>query len=265
MSTTLRFLGAAGFEITAPESRILIDPFLSENPLAPVSHDELARPDVILVTHAAPDHFGDTAAIALRTGAPVICGGDVRVHLLDRGVPAEQVQATIWGVVTRAGGVVVRPVECHHWSMAPRLDGSFITGTPLAYIVEPEPGLRIYHYGDTSIFDMRLIGELYRPNVGLLGCTQPVEVEDHSGAGEELTGEMTPDEAARVAEMLGVDVAVACHYLSPNDDLDAFVEQVNFHDSTGRRVAVAPAIGSTLTLAVGSDGRAAIQATEPIV
>ena len=53
MSTTFRFLGAAGFEITGPRHRILIDPFLSGNPYAPVAADELERPDVIIVTHAA--------------------------------------------------------------------------------------------------------------------------------------------------------------------------------------------------------------------
>ena len=67
----------------------------------------------------------------------------------------------------------MRPVECHHWSQARSPTADQVAGNPLAFIVETEPGVRIYHYGDTCIFDMRLIGELYRPTVGLLGCTLP--------------------------------------------------------------------------------------------
>ena len=75
--------------------------------------------------------------------------------------------------------------------------------------------MRIYHYGDTCIFDMRLIGELYRPTVGLLGCTaaEGALAPDRRGRATFLTGEMDADEAARAAEMLGLELAVACHYL----------------------------------------------------
>ncbi len=171
MSTTLTFLGIAGYDIAGPERRILIDPCLTDNPTAPCGPDDLATPDVILVSHAAFDHLGDTAAIARRTGAPVVCGADVRALLLDQGLPSHQVRATVWGIVVEVGGVVVRPVECHHWSQARLADGSYVSGVPLGFIVETEPGVRIYHYGDTAIFgDLRLIGELYAPTVGLLGC-----------------------------------------------------------------------------------------------
>ncbi|MFQ5426171.1 MAG: MBL fold metallo-hydrolase, partial [Gaiellales bacterium] len=173
MSTDITFWGAAGFEIVAPDHRIVVDPFLTGNPVAPLGADEVQTPDVILVTHAAFDHVGDTAAIARRTGAPVVCGGDVRLLLIDQGVDGDQVQATVWGILTEVAGLVVRPVECHHWSMATLSGGETISGTPMAFVVETEPGVRVYHYGDTSIFDMRLLGELYRPTVGLLGCSQP--------------------------------------------------------------------------------------------
>ena len=68
---------------------------------------------------------------------------------------------------------------------------------------------------------MRLIGELYRPTVGLLGCTLPRELAHLiAGPGKFLTGEMDADEAARTAEMLGLDLAVACHYLAPDDEVE---------------------------------------------
>ena len=257
--TRIRFLGVAGYEIVSPDHRILIDPFLSGSPLAPFRHEDLERPDVILVSHAAYDHFGDAAEIAVRTGAPVVCGGDVRLALIERGVSPRQIRATVWGLVVRVGGVTVRPLECHHWSMG-TVDGRPVTGTPLAFIVEPEPGVRIYHYGDTAIFDMRLFGELYRPNVGIFGCTDPVELPDE-GAGELLTGEMDPDEAAYAAEMLGVDVAIAAHYLSPTPAVEEFLRRVPARDTSDRRQALAPSVGAWISLEA-KDGRVVAEVEE---
>lgn len=233
MTTRITFLGVAGYDIEGPENRILIDPFLSESPNAPVSVEEVEAPDVILVSHAAFDHLGDTGALAKRTGAAVVCGADVRAKLIDEGVPSAQVRATVWGIVVEVGGVVVRPVECHHWSQAQLSSGKVVSGVPMGFIVETEPGVRIYHYGDTAIFsDLRLIGELYGPTIGLLGCSQPqVLLERVPGPGKVLTGEMSPREAALAAEMLKLRLAVACHYLdleneSERRDVDEFLKAV---------------------------------------
>jgi L-ascorbate metabolism protein UlaG (beta-lactamase superfamily) len=253
MSTRVRFLGIAGYEIVSPHHRILIDPCLTAQAHPPLRPEELEAPDVILVSHAAFDHYGDTAAIARRTGAPVVCGGDVRLKLMDEGIPHEQIRSTVWGIVVRVGGVEVRPVECRHWSMTTLSDGTAVTGTPMAFIVEPEPGLRIYHYGDTAIFDMRLIGELYAPTVALLGCAQPAELVDTTAAGEVLCGEMSPDEAARAAEMLGVHVAIASHYIDKDRDVENFLALVPQIDASGGRVVLAPDVGETIVL----EGRSA--------
>lgn len=253
MSTRLTYHGAASYEIVGPTHRILVDPFLSDNPHAPCSADDLERPDVILVSHAAFDHYGDSAHVARRTGAPVVCDAAVRAKLIDDGVDPDQITQTTWGIVVEVAGLIVRPVECHHWSMATLSDGRQVVGNPMAFIVETEPGVRIYHYGDTCIFDMRLIGELYRPTVGLLGCTLPRELSHLiPGPGTFMTGEMDPDEAARCAEMLGLELAVACHYLTANEDVDRFVELVPKYDATGTRRVVAPLVGETLVVEPGN-------------
>jgi len=257
VTTTLTYHGAASYEIVGPSHRILIDPFLTGNPIAPCSTDDLETPDVILVSNAAIDHYGDTPAIAKRTGAPVICDAAVRAKLIDDGVSPDQVSATTWGIVVEIAGLEVRPVECHHWSMATLSDGRVIVGNPIAFIVETEPGTRIYHYGDTCIFDMRLIGELYKPTIGLLGCTLPRELSHLiPGPATFLTGEMDADEAARAAEMLGLELAVACHYLAVDSEVERFLELVPEHDTTGRRQAVAPLVGETLVI---EDGRHRIE------
>jgi len=255
MSTRLHFLGIAGYVIEGPRSRIVIDPCLSENPTAPCGPEDLPTPDVILVSHAASDHLGDTLAIARRTGAPVVCGADVRTLLLAQGLPSDQVRATVWGIVVEVGGVLVRPVECHHWSQALLPNGSLVSGVPLGFIVETEPGVRIYHYGDTAIFgDLRLIGELYAPTIGLLGCAQPRALADAvPGPGRIVTGEMSPREAALAAELLRVDLAVACHYLDTGDpDVGAFLALVPELDTTGKRLAMALEPGECLVVEGGT-------------
>jgi L-ascorbate metabolism protein UlaG (beta-lactamase superfamily) len=203
-----------------------------------------------VVTHGAPDHLGDTAAVAARTGAPVVCGADVRALLLERGLPGSQVRATIWGIVVEVAGLVIRPVESHHWSSVTLDSGAVVTGTPLGFIVEPEDGVRIYHWGDTAIFsDLRLIGELYRPNVALIGPTHPKELVVLEGPGRILTGELSPDEAALAVRLLGTPVAVASHYLDAHDpEIEAFAASLDGRGDDGAPtiIVLAPRPGDTV-------------------
>ena len=122
---------------------------------------------MILVSHAAVDHYGDAPAVAKRTGAPVICDAAVRAKLIDDGVSPDQI--TPDDVGDRGRGRRHRRPPGRVPSLvdgdALRRDAPSI-GNPIAFIVETEPGVRIYHYGDTCIFDMSLIGELYKPTVG---------------------------------------------------------------------------------------------------
>ena len=135
---------------------ILVDPFLDENPGSPVKHDQLERVDLVVVSHAAFDHLGDTDKIAKRHGCPVICGGEVKAWLMARGVPAEQIRATTWGIRVEVAGIEVQPVECHHWSQIKMPDGTFASGVPMAFVIHADEGVRFYHYGDTAIFSHRV-------------------------------------------------------------------------------------------------------------
>lgn len=249
MTTKLRFLGASGFEVIGPTFRVLFEPMLSANPWAPVTAEEIETPDLICVSHGAWDHLGDAADIAKRTGAPVLTSSDVAQKLVAEGVPRDQVRATIWGVCYEINGILVRPVECHHWTSSVLPDGSTVAGNPLAFIIETEPGVRIYHFGDTALYsDLKLTGELYRPTVGLLGCAQTDGLPDDPGAGTLVSGEMTPDEAALAAEFLGVRYAIATHYMHPGAETTEFLKRVPARDTSGRRIALAPAIGETIEI-----------------
>lgn len=226
MATHIRFYGVAAYElITSQGQHILIDPFLDENPGSPVRSSDLERVDLIVVSHAAADHLGDTEAIARRTGAPVICGGEVKNYLVAKGIPAEQIRATTWGIRVKVAGIEVQPVECHHWSQIKMPDGTFASGVPMAFIVYADPGVRFYHYGDTALFsDMKLIGELYQPTIGCVGIANPVEIlHRFPMPGEMLTSEMSPREGALAARWLGLKTVLPCHYINPDhDDVYAF-------------------------------------------
>lgn len=240
MKTTIRFFGVAGYEITTPEGRhVLIDPFLDENPACAVKSADLERVDVILVSHAAYDHFGDAEAIARRTGAPIVCGGEIRAFLLSRGMPQNQIRPTIWGIRVEVGGVSIQPVECRHWSQMLMPDGHLLSGVPMGFVVHVSPDCRFYHYGDTAIFsDLKLIGELYRPTIGCVGVTLPRELEvNDPSAGSLTTGEMSPREAALAAQWLGLETVLPCHYLNPDcDDVRDFNQCLDEAGARGERV-----------------------------
>lgn len=251
MTTRLRFLGVVGYEIVGPDYTILTDPYLVGSPNAPCQPDDLDTPDLILATHGAFDHLGDTAVIATRTGAPVLCGPDVRLKLIDDGVDPEQIQAIVPGIRTEIGGIVVTPIESHHASMVTLSNGATITGPPLGFIFDTEPGVRIYHTGDTALSgDMKIVREIHSPNLAILGCAQPAALLHLvPGPGTILSGEMNSYEAALAAEWLGVDCALASHYLDPdNPQVLEFVEHVYALDTTGERVALAPRVGDTIVV-----------------
>jgi L-ascorbate metabolism protein UlaG (beta-lactamase superfamily) len=249
VTTRITFHGVSCYSITSPAGHVLVDPFLTGSASADVGPDEVGDPDVVLVSHAAWDHMADAAPVARRTGAPVVCGTDTALLLAEAGVPEAQLRRTVWGIRVRVGATVVHPVFCAHWSQATLADGRVVTGTPMAFVVETEPGVSVYHFGDSAITkEMELIGALHRPTVGLLGVTQPWSLVA-PGGGEVVTGEMTPAEAALAAEMLGVRYAVATHYEdADHPDVAAFLAAVPARDTTGTRVPLALRPGETLVL-----------------
>jgi L-ascorbate metabolism protein UlaG (beta-lactamase superfamily) len=236
----IRYLGVAGYELITPkDEHIFIDPFLDENPGAPFKSDQIERADLILVTHGAFDHLGDTEEIARRTGAPVVCGADVKAYLKAKGIPDSQIRATVWGIACEVAGFRIQPVECRHWSQVKLPDGSLVSGVPIGFVVHVEPGLRFYHYGDSALFsDLKLIGELYRPNVGAIGIANPQEILHMvSAPGRMLTSEMSPREGVMAAQWLGLDVVLPCHYINPDGDGDvaAFTRHLDEARARGER------------------------------
>jgi L-ascorbate metabolism protein UlaG (beta-lactamase superfamily) len=240
MSTKIRFLGVAAYEIINQRGqRILIDPYIDSSPGCPVKSTEFDRVDLIIVSHAPFDHFGDTEEIARRTGAPVVCGGEIRNFLLAKGLPSSQLRATVWGICVEVSGIKVYPVENHHWSQIKMPDGTFASGVPNAYVLYLDEHIRFYHYGDTAIYrDLTLVRDIHRPTHGCLGITNPPELlAMFDSPGTILTGEMNPLEGALAAEWLGLHTVFPCHYYNADcADVREFTERIERAKQAGKAV-----------------------------
>lgn len=155
--------GHAVIAIYDGTTRILIDPFFTNNPTAPISWEELPPIDYILLTHDHSDHLGDTIAIAQHHGAKVSGVFDTMEALVQAGLPRELlVQGTgfnIGGMIT-IGKFTARMIPAMHTSS---------TGLPVGYIITALNGFTIYHAGDTAPFgDMKLWASYFPIDVAIL-------------------------------------------------------------------------------------------------
>src|SRR5215218_1131007 len=81
----IRFLGHACFELMDGDTRVLLDLFLSGNPMAAAEASEL-EPTHIFLTHGHPDHYGDVIDIGKRTGAQVVANTELADELDEQGL-----------------------------------------------------------------------------------------------------------------------------------------------------------------------------------
>src|SRR3954462_2065095 len=84
-AVNVRWLGHSAFHLSGAGADVLVDPWLTGNPKAAVSADELPA-DAILLTHGHGDHLGDTVDIAKRTGATVLAIVELAAEIEGNGV-----------------------------------------------------------------------------------------------------------------------------------------------------------------------------------
>jgi len=126
----LTYLGHSAFLITTSAGDILIDPFLSGNPSASISPDDV-HPAYILVTHGHSDHVGDTIAIARRTGATVIGPAELITYLAGSNpgptlaVLAGTLTVTLLITFTSPGAAAIPRCRC--WQRANYRKANYLT------------------------------------------------------------------------------------------------------------------------------------------
>jgi L-ascorbate metabolism protein UlaG (beta-lactamase superfamily) len=154
MAVKITWFGHASLALDIDGTRVLVDPFLSGNPLNTADPATLEA-DYILLTHGHADHVGDTVAIAKRTGATVIGNFEVANWIAGQGV--QNTQGMNPDGMYDFGFARIGLTIAFHSSSMP--DGSY-GGQPNGIVITTPNDKTIYLAGDTALFsDMQLIGE----------------------------------------------------------------------------------------------------------
>mgnify|MGYP001217573767 CR=1 FL=1 len=171
--------------------KVLIDPYLPEGSVASTS------PDIVAVTHGHYDHLGE----AVTLGKTVVAISEIAHYLQAQGVPAEGMN--LGGTIT-VNGVSFTMTPAVHSAGIDSAAGNLPGGAAAGYVIRMD-GVSVYHAGDTALFsDMKLIGELYHPDVALL----PIDGRYTMGVSE----------AMMAANFVGAKIVIPIHY-NPRDKI----------------------------------------------
>jgi L-ascorbate metabolism protein UlaG (beta-lactamase superfamily) len=215
----IRFLGHSCFELIEGDTRVLLDPFLSDNPRAAVGPDEV-EPTHIFLTHGDFDHYGDIEEIAKRTGAQVVAASEIASELTEAGLE-KVADPNIGGTVTFDWGWV-KLTPAWHTSVTPKGQ----VNVPAGLLVSIG-GKTVYHLGDTALFsDLKLVA----------GRGDPIDVALMC-----IGGHYTMDriDAVTAAEFVGASTVIPCHYDTfPPIETDAEAFKADVESQTSSRVQI---------------------------
>lgn len=204
----LTYLGHSVFYIEHNNYKILIDPFITGNPVCPIKAGDICA-DFIVLSHGHGDHFGDTLEIAKRCNSTVIAVNELANYVASKGAKAHNMH--IGGSHNFPFGKVKFTIA-HHGSSSN--EGEYL-GEPAGILLFLD-GKTIYHAGDTGLFmDMKLIGELHKIDIALL----PI--------GDNFT--MGMEDALKAVELLNPELTIPMHYNTwpvISADPDKFVEDI---------------------------------------
>ena len=194
----ITWLGHSTFIVRTPGGkRILFDPWLAGNPSCPESLKKPPAVDLILVSHGHIDHMDDLVLCARDSGAPVVAIFELCEWLGRKGI--QNVAPMNKGGSQAIAGLRITMTDARHSSGYVDNGQMIYMGEAAGFVLRLEDGRTMYYAGDTCLFgDMRLIGELYKPEIAFL----PI--------GDRFT--MDPVAAARACEFLGVRQVVPMHW-----------------------------------------------------
>ena len=174
------WLGQSCFRIKTVTGKVIVtDPWLINNPKTPQQYkdlDALGKVDLVVVTHAHPDHFEDAPALAKKNNAKIVSPQGLQSTMISLGiVPAELAyRMGKSGIAMPLPGTNIKITQVHAehdseltWTNPEtKKRETHFGGEPVGYIIELENGFKIYHMGDTGVFgDLKFIGEYYKPDL----------------------------------------------------------------------------------------------------
>ncbi|RXZ83346.1 metal-dependent hydrolase [Paenibacillaceae bacterium] len=192
----ITFHGQSCIQLETATHSLIIDPFLTGNPAAKQSPDNI-KVDAILLTHGHNDHVGDAEQIAKQNDAVIIAPNELAVYMGWQGCRTHPMH--IGGSFSFDFGRVKLTQAFHGSGYQPEGKQEFVyTGMPAGLLLYID-GVTLYHAGDTSLFgDMKIIGELNQVDLAFL----PI--------GDNFT--MGPEDALLAAQWIQAKRVIPIHY-----------------------------------------------------
>jgi L-ascorbate metabolism protein UlaG (beta-lactamase superfamily) len=193
------YFGHSTFSLTTPSGQVaLIDPWVMTNPMCPDKLKKVPRLDVIFLSHAHTDHLGDLLELTKQHHPKIVAIFETCLWIESKGFEEETAPMGKGGS-QKIGDFDVTMTHAFHSNSIQDGNVRIYGGEPAGLILRLPGGFTVYHAGDTALFgDMKLIGELYKPDLAFL----PI--------GDLFT--MGPREAAYAVRLLGVKHVVPMHY-----------------------------------------------------
>ena len=201
------------FSIITDTHHLLIDPFITGNPLAKIEAASL-KPDVILLTHGHNDHVGDALSLAKQQNALIIAPVELADYCQRCGVKRTH-PLQIGGSYSFDFGKIKLTPTLHSSAFTDDRGQTIYTGNPCGILFYLANKI-IYHAGDTGLSqEMMLIGDSNHIDLALL----PI--------GDNYT--MGPEDALEAIAYLNPEITIPIHYntfpvIQQNPAI--FVEQV---------------------------------------
>jgi len=217
---SITWYGQAGFRLAAGDTRVLIDPFLTDRADRRYSPTATAAdfPDITLVlcTHEHVDHL-DLPFLrtfcAVNPGARIVVPAPVIELAVGGGLDRERLVGAVPGEELTEGEVTVHPVPALHglggdqpvvYEFAP--DGGPVRFLGYAVAIG---GVRFFHAGDGLVYpELPAAISALAPDVLMI----PINGRDHMREANGIVGNMNETEAAWLCSQVDPAYVIPMHY-----------------------------------------------------
>ena len=217
---SLTWYGQSGFRLAAGESRVLVDPFLTDRSdrryRPPAAAADFADITLVLCTHEHEDHL-DLPFLrefcAVNSTATIVVPAPVVELAVGSGVDRSRLVGAVPGEEQRDRDVTVHPVPALHGMGGdePVVYEFSPGGGPVRFLgyVMDVGGIRFYHSGDCLVYpELPATLSALAPDVLMI----PINGRDHMRESRGIVGNMNETEAAWLCAEVSPAFAIPMHY-----------------------------------------------------